>query len=323
MREKLRAELAQIVVEDDARRLRTVAVHIDERVEAPLGRAEKPVDRAFFVAFDVVRVKLAEEVVADAVVPLVLDVQPLLDEAEVFLVLLRSEGRAQKGAEPFGDAVGEPVAVDDGDDVLLVRRKERPRDATQIVVESLPLVGEDQAGFVQRISAEHAPDGIGDQLAHGVRQQQRLQLLLALARAVPVVRVAGEGDLVQRHLGGQFVLEAVGVDEDAVVLLLKPLHLQRGLPPTGAKMPVRFLQRRPAMFGGKQREDGEVPGNFVGVPVEFSNGNNFFCPVDHRMIRMIAIRNFCNFSAGETQRGAEHTQKFIRKARTKQRERAV
>ena len=218
-----------------------------------------------------VRVELAEEVVADAVVPLVLDVQPLLDETEVCLVLLRSEGRAQKGAEAFGYAVGEPVAVHDGDDVLLVRREERPRDATQIVVESLPLVGEDQAGLVERVAAEHAPDGIGDQLAHGVRQQQRLQLLLALARAVPVVRIAGEGDLVQRHVGGQLVPQAVGVDEDTVVLFLQPPHLQHGLPPTGAKMPVGFLQRRPAMFGDEQREGGEVPGGFVGVPVEFSN----------------------------------------------------
>jgi hypothetical protein len=195
--------------------------------------------------------------------------------------------------------------------------------STQIVVEGLPLVGEDQAGLVERVAAEHAPDGVGDQLAHGVRQQQRLQLLLALAVAVPVVRVAGEGDLVERHLRGQLVPQAVGVDEDAVVLLLQPPHLQHGLPPTGAKMPVGFLQRRPAMFGGEQREGSEVPGGFVGVPVGFCNGNDFFCPVDHRMIRMIAIRNFCNFSAGETQRGAEHTQKFIRKARTKQRERAV
>jgi hypothetical protein len=35
--------------------------------------------------------------------------------------------------------------------------------------------------------------------------------------AVAIVGVNGEGDLLDRYVGGEFVLEAVGVDEKAIV----------------------------------------------------------------------------------------------------------
>jgi hypothetical protein len=92
---------------------------------------------------------------------------------------------------------------------------------------------------------------------------------LALVVAVAVVRVAGQGDFVERHLGRQLILQTVGLDEDAVVLFLQPLHLQRHLPPVGAELLVGGLQGWLAVVGIQQRQAGEVPRGFVGIPLSF------------------------------------------------------
>ena len=62
---QLGAELAQVVVEHHADRIRAVAVHVDQRVEAALGAGEQPVDGALLVALHVVVVEILEEVLAD------------------------------------------------------------------------------------------------------------------------------------------------------------------------------------------------------------------------------------------------------------------
>ena len=146
---------------------------------------------------------------------------------QVFLVVFLAKGHAQELAEALGDVIGEPVAVEHGNDVVVIGREARLRNLLQVVLDGFALVGQDQPRLVQRVAAEHAAHGIGDELSHGVGQQQRLQLFLALVVAVAVMRVAGQGDFVERHLGRQLILQAVGFDEDAVVLFLQPLHLQR------------------------------------------------------------------------------------------------
>ena len=71
----------------------------------------------------------------------------------------------------------------------------------------------------------------------------------------------------QRHIGREFVLQTIGVDEDAVVLLLQPLHLVGHRLPVAAQVGVGGGQRGLAVLGPQQRQGGEVPGGFVGVPV--------------------------------------------------------
>jgi len=56
------------------------------------------------------------------------------------------------------------------------------------------------------------------------------------------VRVTGERDLAQGHLGRQLVLQAVGVDKDAVVFFFQALHFQRQLAPVGAEILVAGLE---------------------------------------------------------------------------------
>jgi hypothetical protein len=142
-----------------------------------------------------------------------------------------------------------------------------PRNLAHIILHRLPGIRQDQPRLVQRIAAKHAAHGIGDELAHRVGQEQRLVFGVGFAGAVAVVRIAGERDLVQRHVGREFVLQAVGVDEDAVVLFLQPLHLQRHRLPVGAQAGVGGWPAWLAVLGPQQRQGGEVPGGFIGIPV--------------------------------------------------------
>ena len=210
-RSELDPEIAQIAVENDADRVRAIAVHVDERVKAALGAGKQPVDGPLLVALHMVVVEVPEKILPDVLA------QGLLDKGHVLLVMLIAEGHAQKLPEPPHDVVGEPFSVQDGQDIVLVRCKARFRYLGEVLGNCLALVGQDQPGLVQRIAAEHAADRIGEELFHGVGQQERLQLLLALVVAVAVIWVAGEGYFVERHFGCQFILQAVGLNEYAII----------------------------------------------------------------------------------------------------------
>lgn len=87
------------------------------------------------------------------------------------------------------------------------------------------LVGQDQAGPVQRIAAEHAAHGVRDQFRGGVAAQARLAAGLAVRRGVAVVGVAGQCDLAEGHVGRELLLQAIGLDKEPVVLHLQAAHL--------------------------------------------------------------------------------------------------
>ncbi len=78
----------------------------------------------------------------------------------------------------------------------------------------------------QSIAAKHAAHGIGEQgddlIPEGADVAAALHALgdLLLGAEDPV-----DGDVPVRHLGGEFLLEAVDVDENAVELLLVGLDL--------------------------------------------------------------------------------------------------
>lgn len=140
------------VFEDGAGGVALVAVHIDEGVEVAFGAAIEPVDGAFFVAFEVVGVEVFEEVFTDVFA------EGLFDEVEVLLIVLGAEGGLKEGAKLLGDVVGEPVAVEDRDDVLGSRKGGVGSGKWGVVGrgekffalwvgEGLVLVGEDEAGL--------------------------------------------------------------------------------------------------------------------------------------------------------------------------------
>ena len=62
------------------------------------------------------------------------------------------------------------------DDVVAVGREGGLRHLAQVVVERFALIGEDQAGLVEGVAAEHAADGVAEEFAHGVGQQAGFEL---------------------------------------------------------------------------------------------------------------------------------------------------
>ena len=75
-------------------------------------------------------------------------------------------------------------------------------------------VGVDQPRLVEAVAAHHAADGVGD---------QPLDVLFTVG--------AVEGDLVVGNFGRKFVLQAVGVDEEAVILFLESLFVDADMHP--------------------------------------------------------------------------------------------
>ena len=115
--------LVGMVLEHHADRIWTVAVHVDQRVETAPGAGEQPVDGTFLVAFHMVVIELTQEIVTNAVVALALDVQRLFDESQIFLIALFAKSYSEKSFEAFCYVVGEPVAIEHGDDVVVIWKK--------------------------------------------------------------------------------------------------------------------------------------------------------------------------------------------------------
>ena len=74
--------------------------------------------------------------------------------------------------------------------------------------------------------------------------------------AVTVGRVHREGDLLDGDLGGEFVRQAVGIDEEAVVLLFEALHLGDGLAVLGDPGGVAGFEGGRGFGGGRQEGEG-------------------------------------------------------------------
>lgn len=118
-------------------------MHVDQRAERALGAGEHPVDWALFISLHVVGVEILGEVFADVLAKCVLDILQVLAEMRL------AEGGPQEKAEAIGDVVGEPVAVEHGDDVVGVRLECWGRHLCQIIGQRVACIGEDQAGGVK------------------------------------------------------------------------------------------------------------------------------------------------------------------------------
>ena len=165
----------------------------------------------------------------------------------------------------MGGIVVEPVGVGERDDAVVVGREGGVAAGVEALVAA---VGVDEARLVQAVAAHHAADGVGDQLLHGVLAEAGPLLLFGELAAVAVGGVHREGDLLDGDVGGELVRQAVGVDEEAVVLLFEALHLGDGVAVLGDPGGVAGFEGGGGVGGGRQDGEGlEVPGAFVGVPV--------------------------------------------------------
>ena len=133
---------------------------------------------------------------------------------------------------------------------------ERPAHLGQVVLQRVAGVGQDEAGLVQAVAAHHAAHGVGEEGGH------------VLAPVGP-----RQGDLLLRDLGGELVLEAVGLDPEAVVLGLELLHAGDVGPEVGLPVAPGGLQGRALQLGAQKGQVLEVPGGLEVVPVGAGEGD--------------------------------------------------
>lgn len=163
---QLGAEVAQVVVEDDGDGVGAVAVHVDEDVEAAFVTTEQPVDGTLFVHLEVMAVEIAQEVAANVAA------DGVFNEGQILFVMVIAKGEAEEGFEAFNDVVGEPVAIEKGNDVVFIGCEAGLRNLAQVVGEGFALVGEDEAGLVEGIPAKHTADSVANELTHGVGEEK-------------------------------------------------------------------------------------------------------------------------------------------------------
>ena len=185
--------------------------------------------------------------VVEEIFPQVL-AEGVFEEAEILPQRRFAEGGAEEFAGAENDVVLEPLAIQHGDDAVLVGDEgefgQWLAHFFQKLTQGVAGVGEDEAGVVGGIAAHHAADGIGEEGGH-------------VAAGVG----AGEGDLCLGHFGLQLAVETVGGDEEPVVLRLQLLHPADG---GGAlRLPLRQLASSVAPFSpgrsnGWSRKSHEV-----------------------------------------------------------------
>ena len=71
--------------------------------------------------------------------------------------------------------------------------------------------------------------------------------------------VTGQCDFGQRHIGGQFILQTIGVDENAVVFFFEALHFQSHCLPVSADFFIGGFQGWLVVVGVQKRDAREVP----------------------------------------------------------------
>ena len=181
-----------------------VAVQVDEALEGPLFAAgEKPVDRAALVYRQVVLVEAGGEVAANGVTALLVAVwaEAVGDEGEVLCQVLPGPGHADELDQPVAGVIGEPVGLHHGDDAIVVSREGWILAGIEALVAAMRV---NQTRSVEAVATHHAANGVGDEAFD----------VFFTVRTV-------KGDLVVGDFGGEFVLQAIGVDEEPVVILFK------------------------------------------------------------------------------------------------------
>ncbi|OAG71967.1 hypothetical protein Amal_04055 [Acetobacter malorum] len=148
--------------------------------------------------------------------------------------MLFAKSNTQELVGASDNIIGKPISIQHRDDIVSIGRKGRFRHAVQILFDPFALIGKNQTGLVETVASEHASHSIVEEFGHCILAQSRLTLLFRPLHTIAIGRIAGEGNFLDRHFGGEFILQPIGVDEDAVILFLQPLHLICHILPMGA-----------------------------------------------------------------------------------------
>ena len=261
-RRELALQRDHILRADAGQRGGCVAVQIHETLEGLLlAAAEEPVDGPVFVGLQVVLVKLAQEISSQLLA------EGFLDEPDILTQRGLAKGDAEKFLRAGHDIVLEPLAVQDGNNAIGIRDEiwiggsrwlsfilytsdfiltHNP----PVIVHRGTRIRQNKARSSEGIPSHHAADGIGEEGGH---------VLASVG--------AGEGDLLLGHFGLQLAVEAVGGDEEPVVLRLQLLHPADGGGALRLPIPPARLQRRALQPRPQQRLVAEVPRGLEVVPV--------------------------------------------------------
>src|SRR5215510_7054193 len=172
-----------------------------------LAAAKEPVDGPLLVYRQVVLVEPRGEVAADRLSWLlaVVRAEAVGDELQILLQVFPGPNHTDKLHDPVGGVVPDaPIRSEQRDDAVVIGLEGLVLAGVETLVAAM---GVDQPRLVEAVPAHHAADGVGEQ---------------PLDVFFPVGPI--EGDLLIGDFGREFVLQAVGFNEEAVVLLFELLH---------------------------------------------------------------------------------------------------
>ena len=179
--------------------VRTIAVQVDQTLEAILlARVKHPVDRPFLVDLQVILIEVVQEVLPDQLTgsAAAIRIESGGDELQIVFQLVRAKDRLDPVHKHRNHIIREIVVIGDGQHSVFIC-------GIGHILCFIPFAARKyQTGFIQRVAAQHAADGTGDQAADVTAQ-------ISLTN----------GHILIRHFRCQFILQAVDVDEDTVEFL--------------------------------------------------------------------------------------------------------
>ena len=213
--------LVDIVGAHPGQQVPLVAVEVDEGLEAVfLAAVKEPVDGPLLVGFAVVGKEVVDEVRPDDLPGCAFSAQGVGDEFQVLLQGVLAVDHPDEVHELAGEVILKVVVVADGEDVVGVRDD-------GLILGRIPLpAGIGQPLHIQGVAAKEAAHSVGDEGDDLVPEGADIVAPLhGFGDIVLGVENSMYRDILIGHLGGELVLEAVDVDENAVQLLLVGFEL--------------------------------------------------------------------------------------------------
>ena len=172
------------------------------------------------IGLAVVGKKVVDEVRPDNLPRSALPAQGVGDEFQVLLQGVLTVDHPDEVHELAGEVVLKVVIVADGEDVVGIR-------GNGLILGRIPLpAGIGQPLHIQRVAAKEAAHGVGDEGDDLIPEgADIIAALHGLGDIVLGIENSMYGDILVGHLGGELVLEAVDVNENAVQLFLVGFEL--------------------------------------------------------------------------------------------------
>ena len=244
-----------IIGADAGNGVRLITVHIDQALEAIfLTAVKQPVDGALLVNFAVVGVEIVQEVVADDLFRLPLAAQCVCNKAQIILQRAITVYHPHKLHKAAHHVIFKVFVVTDGNNTVCIRLI----DIVFAIIPCTACVGKAIIGG--RVAAKHTAHSVGDKGAH-----------------IPAKVRFAHSHIFIFHFWGQFVLQAVNINKNAVQFFLVGFQLLKAFftfasPNVIALSKVNVANiHHVGVFGNGLDKGvaGKVPRGFKGIPISF------------------------------------------------------